>query len=565
VAAIGLALVLAAPAAAQDELVRVDGTALVVNGEPFSFVGANVAVMHGPAHRAALETTLDAVVADGGRVVRFWALGEAPEDAPAWTDDFALWRGPHGSIAASFAHLDRVLEACRARGLFAIVVLANRWSDYGGLPQYLRWADVPFELDEHGVLPELSLPLFFGSARARALYLAHVERIVGRTNERTGVAYRDDPTILAWELFNEISAPPRARAALVAVLEESAARVHALDPNHLVSAGHVGWELSRDERTFEAAISARGIDYADAHAYPAAYGRVRALTEIDAWVAARVATARRAGRPLVFGEVGFTATRPRVLGGDRARALDRFLRAARRAGAAGVLPWIYAPSEDAPSEHALLVDGPIERTADLRRVLARHARRFSASDPREARAPRPRASVHVLSGSSRAHHDWTDEAGVRRLRIAPASFARAEFEAGGRFEGAPSDHVFGSGAGLVRYRFAAPPGRAARTLTVRVRASSELPGRGVGATAEDTSDVVVRLDGTELGRARLPVDDGVGGIVEVTTSEPAVLRRLRAGAHALELAVEDEDAPGLCLYGRADDASLLRHLELTVE
>lgn len=541
------------------DFVRIEGTAFVHGGAPWSFVGANAAVMHGRAHRDALETTLDAIAADGGRVVRIWALGEHEGDAPAWADDYAFSRGPDGVVTSSFEHLDRVLAACRERGLRAIVVLANRWSDYGGVPQYLRWAGVPFVPDEHGVLPELSLPLFFESSTARALYLAHVERVVSHESSLGG-RYADDPTILAWELFNEIAAPPRARSELVALIEEAAARVHALDPNHLVSAGHIGYELSRDRRTFEAVIAARGIDYADAHAYPTAYGHVRSLDELDRWVEDRIAAAHAHGRPLVFGEVGFTATRPRVLGAPRARYLERFLRSALRHGAAGVLPWIYASSTDAPREHALLVDGDTERTADLRRVIARYARRFARSDPREAPEARSTAPSRTVTGRARAYEAWEDG----RLEIPVDGFVRARFEALGRADGPPSMHLFGMGLGEVRFRFAVPPRlRGASVVTVRVRASSELPGAGIGATDADTSDVVVRLDGVELGRARLPVDDGMGATLAVTSSDGAILARLRrGGAHTLSLSIEDDDAPGLCLYGPAEDPSRLDVLEV---
>ena len=220
---------IASVAQAQPSFVGTEGTAFVVDGAPFSFVGANVAVMHGPVHRAAMETTLDAVVADGGRVVRVWALGEYDETAPDWADLYAFRRGPEVFLESGLMHLDRVLLACRERDLRVIVVLGNRWGDYGGLPQYLRWAEVPFEPGE-GPLAELMLPLFFGSSRARSLYLAHLERVVGRTNALSGVAYRDDPTIFSWELWNEIAAPPRARSELVGLLEEAAARIEALDP-----------------------------------------------------------------------------------------------------------------------------------------------------------------------------------------------------------------------------------------------------------------------------------------------------------------------------------------------
>jgi mannan endo-1,4-beta-mannosidase len=553
--------------AAQTGFVEVDGAALVLDGAPFAFVGGNAAVMHGLPHRAALDATLDAIAADGGRVVRVWALGEVESDAAEWADAFGFTRGPDGPVAASFAHLDRVLEGCRTRGLRAIVVLANRWSDYGGLPRYLGWAGVPFALDAHGALPELSLPLFFGSVRARALLAAHVERVVGRTNALSGIPYRDDPTVLAWELFNEISAPPRARGALVELLEELAAQVHGLDPHHLVSAGHIGFERHRDRRTWEAAVGARGIDYADAHAYPAAYDRTRNLAELDAWVAERVRAARRVGRPLIFGEVGFTTSAPRILGTTRARALDRFLRAARRFGAAGVLPWIYAGHADAPREHALFVDGPVERVADLRRVIARHARRFSAADPRTAVPPRTPPIARAIAGTSRPHARWRSEGSTHRLRIAPEAFARLRFEAGGSYVGAPSSHVYGSGMGELRYRFTVPARHLrARSLRLRARLSSELPGRGEGAGPDDTAEVVVRLDGVEIGRARLPVDDGIGGAIELASEAPEVLACLRrAGTRTLTFAVEQPDAPGLCVYGPGDDPRWLDAIELELE
>lgn len=532
--------------------VRTEGTAFVVGGAPFAFVGANIAVMHGPVHRANMEASLDAVVEDGVRVVRVWALGEYDAAAPEWADLYAFRRGSELFVDGALAHLDRVLVACAERDLRVIVVLANRWADYGGLPQYLRWAEVAFQSSDGG-LPELLLPLFFASSRARALYLAHLERVVGRTNTITGVPYRDDPTIFSWELFNEISSPPRARGELVGLLEDAAARIAAIDPNHLVSAGHIGYQLDRDRRTWQAAISARGIDYADAHAYPTRYGHVRSLRALDRWVADRARVAREASRPLIFGEVGFHR-RPFDI--PRARWLDRFFGAARAHGASGVLPWIYAPSGDHPREYTIYFDGD-EPSTDLRRVIGREARRIEGVDPRTAPMPAERASGTTLVGTGRIHAGWhrTDEHAA--LHITPESFHRAHFEAAGRAEGPRSAHVYGLGNGWVRYRFGTPPGaRALSRITLRARASSELPGPGLGAVESDTSDVVVRVDGIEMGRARLPVDDGFGAVIELTSDDEALLRALRGGTHTLELAIEADDAPGLCVYGAPVDPAM---------
>ncbi len=565
----GAALVLALVAAsssvcAQDDpFVRVDGTAFTLGGAPLSFVGANIAVMHGPVHRASMEASLDAVAADGARVVRVWALGEYDAAAPEWADLYAFRRGSELFVDGALAHLDRVLVACAERDLRVIVVLANRWGDYGGLPQYLRWADVVFQPTDGGI-GELALPLFFASSRARALYRSHVREVVQRTNAITGVAYRDDPTIFSWELFNEISSPPRARGELVSLLEESAALIRSIDPNHLVSAGHIGYSLERDRRTWAAAIGARGIDYADAHAYPTRYGHVRSLRALDRWVADRVRVARAASRPVIFGEVGFHR---RPFDVPRARWLDRFFRSARAHGASGVLPWIYAPSGDHPREYTIYFDGE-EHSDDLRRVIAREARRIDGFDPRLAPMPEERGARSTLVGTGRVHGDWRREASEARLSIAPEAFHRARFEAGGRAEGPRSAHVFGMGNGWVRYRFATPPGaRALAAITVRLRASSELPGMGIGATEHDTSEVVLRIDDVELGRARLPVDDGLGAVIEITSDDAAVIGSLRRGTHVLELAIEDEDAPGLCIYGEPVEPAIedaLASIELMV-
>ena len=117
--------------------VRASGHRFTVDGRPFRFVGANAAILHGAVRRASAEAALDAIAADGLRVVRVWALGEHAAGAQPWARDYAFRIGPDAWVESSFVHLDRVLAAARVRGLRVIVVLANRWADYGGAPRYL--------------------------------------------------------------------------------------------------------------------------------------------------------------------------------------------------------------------------------------------------------------------------------------------------------------------------------------------------------------------------------------------------------------------------------------------
>ena len=357
--------------------VQVAGARFVLGGRPFRFVGANVSIMHGAPHRAAVEATLDAAVADGLRVVRVWALGEQPEGADAWARDYAFRIGRDGWVEESFAHLDRVLEAARARGLRVIVVLANRWGDYGGVPRYLDWAGVPVP-GTPGALPEAALRRFFGEPTANDLYRAHVERVVTRVNPRTGVAYREDPTLLAWELINESDASRRDREALLAWTRTMARYVHSLDPIHLVAAGHIGYTRREQRDTWLAVQRLPEIDYADAHAYPTELRSVRTFAELDDFIDDHVQLAHFVvGKPFVWGEFGFRIRPGTRSGPARARWFERFLARSEADGVDGALAWIYTVSADHPQEHELLVDDPAAaRTRAVRDTMARAAARW---------------------------------------------------------------------------------------------------------------------------------------------------------------------------------------------
>jgi mannan endo-1,4-beta-mannosidase len=559
--ALALALVLAAGAAAQDEaraaapaasFVRVVGEHFERAGRPFRFLGANVAVMHGRAHRAALASTLDAVQADGLSVIRVWALGERDAAAPTWARDYAFRMGADVWVEESFVHLDHVLVEAAARNLSVVLVLANRWPDYGGIPQYLRWSGDAYDDHAPDGIARAELGTFFRSERARVLYLAHVDRVVGRINSVTGLAYRDDPTILSWELVNEISAERRDASALAELVSTTAHHVRALDPTHLISAGHIGYVSSAERRTWLEIMSLPEVDYADAHAYPTEHDRVRTTAELDAFIDDHAMLAHGIlHKPLVMGEVGFPQG-GRTLGRTRAQLFDHFLDRAYDAGVDGALAWIYAPSGDHPAGHAILVDEPDADSRRVRSVLRERARVASTTSttrswPSGQGAPLWDAS-HTLVGTRRVAHA-TDG----RITIAPDQFAEARFEWVGAYDGGAIAHVYGGGHGWVTYRFRAPAALGSR-LSLSVRASSELPGRGEGASAEDGSRVLVSIDDHALGAIEVPPDDGVGRQVALEVPIDGDLARVLAETriHTLRFEIRDDDtAHGLCFYGAA--------------
>ena len=158
--------------------------------------------------------------------------------------------------------------------------------------------------------------------QSRALHAAHVRYVVTRTNAISGVAYRDDPTIMAWELANE-PRPMKAVAGYRRWINATAALIKSLDANHLVtigSEGQHGFEVGApskeswkaDVTEWAEAHHDKNVDYATVHVWPVAWGWQSGLSrKADdavergvAYVRAHADAADRMGKPLVIEEVG---------------------------------------------------------------------------------------------------------------------------------------------------------------------------------------------------------------------------------------------------------------------
>lgn len=543
---------------AQPAFVQVRGSQFVLRGAPFRFVGANAAVMHGPVDRAAYEATLDAVATDGASVVRVWAFGEAAADAPAWWDDYAFRRGD-GWVESSFVHLDRVLVAARDRGLRVVLVLGNRWADYGGAPEIARrCGQAPSARD----FSATELERFFRSAACREAYRLHIDRVVSRVNTVTGIAYRDDPTIFSYELMNEASAfDARAGDGLVEWVEAMARSVRSLDDRHLIAAGHIGYRTRAERRVWARVQSVADVSYADAHIYPESDPRIDGTNMLSRAIQDRVGLAHHvAGKPLVLGEFGFSRS---WKGRARSRAFDAFLSSALEAGANGALAWIYQPWPGQERTHSVFVDGPNARSAQgVRRAIRESARR-AAREPVASSAAREsttflsadapslyRSTTRVLRAAP-TRPRWRRVAEEMTLRVRAREYIWLEAESFGDAKDAEHPHLWLSGESELRYFVPDLPNRSPSSLSITLHVSAELPGVDDDPSAERTSALTLRLDGEVLGELVAPVDDGRGGQVTWTTHDPRVLARLsRRGGHWLGIEARDPSrSRGVAIYG----------------
>src|SRR5215468_7204493 len=218
------------------------GLRFILDGRPFRFVGANVAVMYRDEDRARMPETLRQASQMGIKVVRVWASGEGgPNDVQPIGADFKDWPRDHSFRnkpnewnEAEFVFLDQVIAEAAHNNLRVQLCLVNWWRDTGGVTQYLRWAGVQGADDDRqpfGINDEKTMQ-FYTNQTARSLYRQHVEKIATRRNTVTGILYRDDRTIFGYELINEgkcLTGRWDARRTWVA---EMSGYLKSLDPNH---------------------------------------------------------------------------------------------------------------------------------------------------------------------------------------------------------------------------------------------------------------------------------------------------------------------------------------------
>lgn len=339
-----------------------------LEGKPFCFAGANnYYLIYKP--RPVVDAVLEAAAALELGVVRTWGFldrgsldGSVPDvDGEGHKEGvyFQYWDPAAGAPRYNdgpdgLERLDYAIVKAASLGLKLIVVLTNNWRDFGGIDQYVTW----YGLSHHHE--------FFTDQRTRSAYRAWIEHVLTRTNSLSGVAYRDDPTIFAWELANE----PRCRSygrfdahegwstrTLTDWAREMAAHVKAVDPNHLVAVGDEGfldgggqhWSFKANDGVDHAALLALPeVDFGTFHMYPEDW---RVGPEwAEAWIDAHLALARRARKPTLLEEYGVKVRRDQAGNvseglAEREQSYRAWNERLLRGGGAGSLFWMLADRE----------------------------------------------------------------------------------------------------------------------------------------------------------------------------------------------------------------------------
>ena len=259
--------------------VYVDGTHFMCDGEPFYFAGCNSydmftlgdgssndsteAIETKFMNKEAIDARMQQMEDNGVRVLRTWGFSNE-----TW-HGFELAPGEYNE--AEFMLFDYIMYSAQQHNIRVIITLENYWEAYGGIDKKLSWAGAGSGGNHK------SRAAYFTNETCKQWYKDYAKHFAERTNYFTGVQYKDDPTVFAWDLMNE----PRYQDAgedstgltLRAWVDEMGAYIKEVDPNHMVYAGLEGhgvdYGFGGDEgNPFVYIQQSPYIDFCSAHPYP---------------------------------------------------------------------------------------------------------------------------------------------------------------------------------------------------------------------------------------------------------------------------------------------------------
>lgn len=348
----------------RDQFVTRKGADLYLGGKTFTFAGSN---NYYPMYksRAMVDAVLEKAADSGFQVMRLWGsadIGDPSGDVTDTTDPGYTLRTPNDGVYMQYwdaeagrpayndgenglERMDYILAKARAEGLRVVIPFVNNWNDFGGMDQYVQWGGKQYHDD------------FYTDPTIRGWYKDWIDHYLNRTNSITGVRYKDDPTIMMWELGNEprclsAGAKPRSEDCTPDTLTDWAAEmttyIKSLDRKHLVGVGDEGfyndpgatdWLDSGSEGVDSIALSSLpNVDVMSFHLYPDSWGKDADWA--TGFITRHLKDARKIGKPSFLGEFGYRdkATRNPVY----KTWLDAFI----KGKGTGALYWILSDVQD---------------------------------------------------------------------------------------------------------------------------------------------------------------------------------------------------------------------------
>lgn len=268
---------------------------IIRDGRPEYFIGTNLwyagrlcATQEG---RERLETELKTLKENGVNNLRVLAVEGEDLDNLAYA-------------------LDRMQEY----GMGAVLFLNNAWEWSYGFPCYLEAAGAGRQpkpsVDGYKAYMD-AMAAFCTNDGAIALSHDYIRTIVPR--------FRKHTAIFSWQICNEprsFSGDAAVNDSFVKYIQETAALIKSLDPNHMVSTGSEGlWGCDMNEDVCERMNACPDVDYITVHIWPYNWSWVKAdgvtdgvetaLDKVNGYIDSHLALAKKLGKSVIIEEFGY--------------------------------------------------------------------------------------------------------------------------------------------------------------------------------------------------------------------------------------------------------------------
>jgi mannan endo-1,4-beta-mannosidase len=305
--------------------IKVKDNMLSKDGRPFKFIGANA---------------VNLVFYDN------WDLDVEKAISQAKVNNISVLRLYLDWGWSKNGDFDRIIDIASRNGIYLILVLTDCCcsSDYSDLSKYFA-VHAPF--------------CNVTNSKSRVAFKKRIKQILERKNTVNGRIYRDEPTILAWELANELEYQHFTSNEVRSWIKDISGFVKSLDKNHLVTVGIMtnSHDFDKDCPVYDM-FKIDGIDFFSFHFYPEVRfsnsGEPVVEDNYGQRIKYRVKKFLALNKPVVMEEFGFSnsADMNRKCRAQKTTSLtynavyQKSMDSAFLAGASGVMFWGWGLDEE---------------------------------------------------------------------------------------------------------------------------------------------------------------------------------------------------------------------------
>lgn len=259
------------------------------------------------------EDAIRSIKQMGGKVFRTYSLSFKKRDQAPGTIRHIM--GPGVLNEEAFQSMDKLLELANEQGVRVIIPFIDHWDwAVGGVSDLAAFRGITDK--------DLKNKAFYSNPLLLSDYKMIMDKVLNRINTYTGVRYKDDPAILAWESGNELMVSPVVEAESAAHFKQINHKQLFMDGNLIVYPDPNSSSHSYKNIT-DTALDDPNIDVVTSHYYSGNFAtRVREDQALS-----------KGKKPFVVGEFGLIQT------GQVEAMLDEVI----HSGASGALIWSLRP------------------------------------------------------------------------------------------------------------------------------------------------------------------------------------------------------------------------------